>query len=109
MSLGGLLGSDEEVEWEGPEVEYNDKGYDSYITNNRLVLYKERGFFSKSDDIVSWDLDSIIRVAFKRDPRTGTAGETVILETEDGETEINCHYKKLPDFVAELRKRASAE
>ncbi|KXA91795.1 hypothetical protein AKJ63_00815 [candidate division MSBL1 archaeon SCGC-AAA259D18] len=106
LALKNLLESDEEVEWEGPEVKYDDKDYDSYITSNRLVFYKERGFFSKSEDIVSWDLESIDHVTFERDPATGTVGETVIMKIGDEEIEVNCHFKELPNFVAELRKRS---
>ncbi len=40
-------------------VEYGDKKYRVFVTDQRLILYARRGTLVKSDDIVSERLDSL--------------------------------------------------
>lgn len=103
MGLEDLLESDEEVEWEGPRVEYNDKEYHVYVTNKRLILHEERGFFSKSDDIVSWDFEQIKKADYKE---AGAMG-SVVVETEEEEIEISGVYTEASNLLAKIRARIS--
>jgi hypothetical protein len=34
------------------EIEYANKKYDLFITNKRILLYRESGFINKSEDVI---------------------------------------------------------
>lgn len=101
MGLKDLLKSDEKIEWKGPRVEYNDKEYHVYVTNERLILHAERGFFSKSDDIASWKFEKIDQVNYEK---KGAFGH-INAELEDKEIKISCGFNEASNLLAKIRAR----
>lgn len=102
LSLEDQLKSNERVEWEGPKVSHNDKDYNAYITNERLILHKERGFISKTDDTVSWDLEEINQIQY----RGGWASGIVTIEV-GGKKETVEPAEEGPNLIAKVRARIS--
>ncbi|KXA92269.1 hypothetical protein AKJ66_04445, partial [candidate division MSBL1 archaeon SCGC-AAA259E22] len=89
-------------EWEGPKVSHNDKDYKVYITNERLILHKERGFISKTDDLVAWDLKEIEQIQYKGGWRSG-----VVTIEVGGKEETVEPSEEGPNLTAKVRARIS--
>ncbi|MFP4005768.1 MAG: hypothetical protein ACLFUR_03495 [Candidatus Hadarchaeia archaeon] len=101
MSIEDKLNKGEEIEWEGPKVTYEDKEYRAYLTDKRLVLYKESGFISKTVKSESWNLDDIKRANYES-PETvdmepgGTPGPgekqegNLTIDFVDGNIKLSC-------------------
>ncbi len=47
------------------DIEYDNKKYYLFITNKRLLLYKERGIFKKSEDIICEKLERLDGLEYK--------------------------------------------
>ena len=67
MPLDEYLLPEEEIRFQSPsEVEYGDARYILYLTNKRLILYKQSGFGPfKKDNIVTEKLDEIQTLRYK--------------------------------------------
>lgn len=105
MGLKDFIEPEEEVEWSGAKVEYDDKSYHAYITNKRLIFHEERGFFSKSDDIVSWKLEKIKNVTYKN---LGYSARILNLEMINDKTiSFESGLNESVELLAKLRARIS--
>lgn len=80
MSLEDQLNSGENVEFSADSVKYEGTEYDVYLTNKRIILYKESGFFSKTVEMEAWELENIVHSEFKN---LGVDGE-ISFKTESG-------------------------
>lgn len=47
------------------DIEYANKKYDLIVTNKRIVLYKERGFLNKSEDMICEKLERLEGLEYK--------------------------------------------
>ncbi len=93
----------EEVEWSGAEVKYEDEKYDAFLTNERLILHNESGFLSKSENVVTWDLDDITNTNFNS---LGTTGE-ISVKLNSGTVKLEGQLQETIEFMAKLRVRTS--
>jgi hypothetical protein len=65
MALQDFLLPQENIKFHSKtNVLYADKRYHVLITDKRLILYAQRGYILKSDDIVSENLDKILGVEY---------------------------------------------
>lgn len=47
------------------DIEYANKKYDLFITNKRILLYKERGVLNKSEDVICERLERLEGLEYK--------------------------------------------
>lgn len=97
MGVADQLNEDEELEWEGPEVYYDDEEYESYLTDKRLILYHESGFLSKTVRTESWDFEGMKRTNYES-PSTidrGPGGTPGPGETGMGDLTIDFENKQV--------------
>ena len=65
MSLKDFLCPRENVKFQSTnEIIFGEKKYKVVITDMRLILYAQRGRFSKTDDIISEQIDKINGVEY---------------------------------------------
>jgi hypothetical protein len=47
------------------DIEYANKKYDLFITNKRIVLYRERGIINKSEDVICEKIERLEGLEYK--------------------------------------------
>ena len=67
MGLEYFLLPNEEVQYNVENIRYGNKLYDLYITNLRVVLYKERGMLFKKADFIAFKMKEIQNVMYKEE------------------------------------------
>lgn len=66
MALRDFLTPEEQVKYICKrDIKYENKKYDLFITNKRIILYKERGLFNKTEEVLADSLDKIKGIDFK--------------------------------------------
>jgi len=85
MVLKDYLMRDEVVKFTAePKMEYaGQKDYEVFLTNKRLVLFKNKGFLIKRDKFVSIALRDLDEVSFEEKGLVSKRG-VIIMKTKDG-------------------------
>ncbi len=66
MPLRDFLVPEEQIKFTCKRnIEYANKKYELFITNKRLVLYKERGILNKSEDVVCEKIERLEGLEYK--------------------------------------------
>ncbi len=66
MALRDFLVPEEQIKFICKrDIEYANKKYDLFITNKRILLYKERGFLNKSEDLICEKLERLEGLEYK--------------------------------------------
>ncbi len=66
MTLRDFLVPEEQIKFICKrDIEYANKKYDLFITNKRILLYKERGFLNKSEDLICEKLERLEGLEYK--------------------------------------------
>lgn len=107
MPLEDIMEENEEIEVEGPKVEYENKEYDVYITNNRLIFFRRKGFIRRSDDFAFWNLKNVEGVKMEKMGSGGvvsTGGEALLVDLGKEEIKFKCQAET-SRLLAKLRAR----
>ena len=66
MTLRDFLVPEEQIKFICKrDIEYENKKYDLFITNKRILLYKERGLINKSEDLICEKLERLGGLEYK--------------------------------------------
>jgi hypothetical protein len=66
MPLKDFLVPEEQVKFVcRRDIEYANKKYDLFITNKRILLYRESGFISKSEDVICEKIERLQGLEYK--------------------------------------------
>lgn len=66
MPLRDFLVPEEHIEFICKRnIEYANKKYDLFITNKRILLYKERGIINKSEDVICEKIERLQGLEYK--------------------------------------------
>ena len=83
MALEDHLRGGEDIKFKSnAKVGYGDSKYVVYITNDRFILYANRGLVRSKDDIITWNLDDIARTDYEESGLIRKKGK-LQLETRD--------------------------
>jgi len=75
----------EEIIYRGPNVNYAGDYYDLFLTNKRLILYKESGLIFKRTHLVSEKLKDIQNIMYRE---SGLIAKKGIVEIQIGARKI---------------------
>ncbi|MFP4006005.1 MAG: PH domain-containing protein [Candidatus Hadarchaeia archaeon] len=103
MALEDQLTPEETIEWSKCSVECENEKYDAYLTNKRLILYRESGFISKTIDSKSWDFNEIKNVIFEN---VGQDGK-INLQLESEEEELRGNLKNIVQLTSKIKAKTS--
>ncbi|WP_188423064.1 hypothetical protein [Haloferax sulfurifontis] len=80
MALSDHIMPSEEVQFSTDETfKYGGDEYHVYVTNDRFILYMERGLVRSKDDVQSWNLENIEKTDFEE---RGTVRKKGVLRLE---------------------------
>lgn len=89
FSLDDIMKPGETMKYSGDsEVSYADKDYNIYLTSDRLLLHKERGLISKSDDVLSWDISDLGNLNFTEQGTIRKKGVITFATDKGGQVQI---------------------
>ena len=107
MTLEDHLKPSENVQFKSDaKVKHGDSDYSVVVTNDRFILWAERGLIRSKDDILTWNLGNILRTEFKENGllrkkgtfRLETEHDTVI-ELKSGANDMKTIYQSCMQFI----------
>ena len=72
----------EKVVWKGPQLMAGDGMFNVYVTDKRLVLYRQRGAIIKKEDFIAEKLSHIQNIKYRQEGLLGKKG-TLIIEMQN--------------------------
>ncbi|AEC51633.1 hypothetical protein PNA2_0717 [Pyrococcus sp. NA2] len=105
MALSDYLLPGEDIRFQSKSfVEYGGNRYQVIVTNKRIILYAQRGWIFKSDDVVTFKLEDIQGIKYKEEGIIGKKGiieihAKTIAKLSGPASEMKALYQQLLGFL----------